>query len=183
MRIWRTGAMAVIVAVLLPSTASGSRRFPAEIATDLVLSYQPACSLCHVKGNTGPGTANTPVALSMKARGLQSGGRSSVSSSLAALDSDRVDSDGDGVTDVDELRMGTDPNSPEPTPFAGRVDPAYGCSVGRSHGRTDERELIAMAAASVVWLLRRRRKLGVPTGSRSPAETPAASSASCNKGH
>jgi len=159
MRRWRALAIGVGMAVLLPSNVLASRRFPAQVATQLGLSYEPACSLCHVKGNTGPGTAETPVALSMKARGLQSGGRSSVSSSLTALDSDRVDSDGDGVTDVDELRMGTDPNSPEPTSFAGRADPSFGCEVGRSQERTDVLgPFPAMMLALAIWVRVRRRR-------------------------
>lgn len=156
MRRWPKTAIVMVMAGLFPSMAWASRRFPAEVATELGLSYQPACSLCHSKGNTGPGTAQTPVALSLKARGLQSGGRSTVSSSLAALDHDRVDSDGDGVTDTDELRMGTDPNSPEPTAFAGRADPSFGCEVAR--GRTSEvlGSISAMMLALAAWVRRRR---------------------------
>lgn len=159
MRRWRALAIGVITGVLLSSTALASRRFPAQVATELGLSYEPACSLCHVKGNTGPGTAETPVALSMKARGLQSGGRSSVASSLAALGSDHVDSDGDGVTDVDELRTGTDPNSPEATSIAGRADPSFGCAVGpRQRGSVGFRPLPATMVALAIWARRRRRR-------------------------
>jgi len=156
LRRWRVTAISVVVAVLIPSTALASRRFPAQVATELGLSYVPACSLCHMKGNTGPGTAETPVALSMKARGLQSGGRASVSSALAALGNDRVDSDGDGITDVDELRMGTDPNSPESTSLAGRADPSFGCSVGGGQGRGERGGFLAFLAPLALSMRRRR---------------------------
>jgi hypothetical protein len=156
----KTVTIGAMLTVLLPSTAIASRRFPEQIASELGLSYQPACSLCHSKGNTGPGTVSTPVGLSLKARGLQPGGRASVSTSLAALDRDHTDSDGDGVADVDELRSGSDPNSPEPTSAAGRADPAYGCGGGRSQGRNDAQgPLPVMLAACVGWARRRR---GVP---------------------
>jgi hypothetical protein len=155
----RRSAMAIgaMLAVLAPSTAIASRRFPQQIATDLGLSYQPACSLCHSKGNTGPGTVATPVGLSLMARGLQSGGRASVSASLSALDHDRTDSDGDGIADVDELRNGTDPNSPEPASVAGRLDPAYGCGGGQRDGRRGTGPVSVMMAACAGWTRRRRR--------------------------
>jgi len=111
-RPWCTIA-AVTFALMIPSAAMGTERLPARVADALALGYRPACSLCHLKGNTGPGTASTPFALSMKARGLVGDDQASVSPALVLLDTDRVDSDGDGVTDVDELKMGADPNSPE----------------------------------------------------------------------
>jgi hypothetical protein len=156
----KRGAMTIgaMLAVLAPLSVNASRRFPQQIATDLGLSYEPACSLCHSKGNTGPGTVATPVGLSLMARGLQSGGRASVSSSLAALDHDRTDSDGDGIADVDELRSGTDPNSSVPGSAAGRADPAYGCGGGQRDGRHDVRgPLSVMLAACAGWTRRRRR--------------------------
>jgi hypothetical protein len=97
----------------------------------LGLSYEPPCSLCHVKGNTGSGTAQTPFAISMEARGLTAGGRSSVSAALTQLRQDQVDSDGDGVTDSDELLAGTDPNSVENGDIQADGDPSYGCEIVR----------------------------------------------------
>jgi hypothetical protein len=155
----RTTTMVAFMALIFPSTLMASARFPGQVQSALGLSYQPACSLCHVKGNTGPGTAETPFALSMKARGLQAGGRSSVASALTLLEGDRVDSDGDGITDVDELRKGADPNSPDPTTLAGRADPSYGCGGGSSQGRNEvSGPFPAMLAALAIWARRRPRR-------------------------
>jgi hypothetical protein len=115
--------------LLTPRPAGAVRQFPRSIQQQLALSYEPPCSLCHLKDNIGSGTVQTPFALSMRGRGLTTD-RSSVTLALDVVRSDRVDSDGDGTPDVDELIAGTDPNTAAPAPFAGRRDPSYGCGGG-----------------------------------------------------
>jgi Bacterial TSP3 repeat len=133
--------------VLIAIVASPA--YPAAVSGHLSLSYVPACSLCHVDGKTGSGTANTPFALSARARGLHGGETSLVAGALDALARDGVDSDGDGVTDIRELIAGTDPNVAGGSPTALRADPGFGCST---------------AAGDVAWtawlLLAIRRALG-----------------------
>ena len=125
------------VAVLLgAASASASANYPGVVKSDLGLSSMPGCELCHFNGQTGMGTVTTPVGKSLKARGMTVGNASSLSTALARLTSDKTDSDGDGVGDVDELKAGTDPNvanaaadgGPTPPPTGGLASPTYGCA-------------------------------------------------------
>jgi hypothetical protein len=84
-----------------------------------------------VANNTGKATATTPFAFSLRARGLSGEGRSSLDAALSQLDAEQVDSDGDGVSDVNELFANTDPNSAANAPLNGATEPAYGCSLWR----------------------------------------------------
>jgi hypothetical protein len=111
-------------AVLLAGTAIASPPFPPEIRAHLSLSQTPDCSLCHVNGQTGFGTVNTPFGKSMRARGLLAGSIASLDTALDALAAERTDSDGDGTPDIDELKAGTDPNVAGGGSFP---PPTYGC--------------------------------------------------------
>jgi hypothetical protein len=145
----------VLGAVLASRSAVAKPSFPDLIAHDLNLPYQVPCSICHVKGNTGSGTANTPFALSLRARGLTGEGENSLASALSALETEGVDSDGDGESDVTELRAGTDPNSSTNASLAGDPDPGYGC--GGSPPRGHRRGAAPLAGIGLLgWLLRRR---------------------------
>ena len=153
----RFGLALVLLGALAPlSSAQATRGLPQQIRTALGLQYVPQCSLCHQEGKTGNGTVFTPFALSARARGLTAngGGRSSttsnVSTTLTQMASDAVDSDGDGVTDVDELKAGTDPNVSGPVPMA-MVDPTYGCATAGSAALWP-----ALLAAGGLALRRRR---------------------------
>jgi MYXO-CTERM domain-containing protein len=134
--------------------AQAKDEFPSEIAGDLKLSYQPPCSVCHIDGNTGSSTPITPLALSLRSRGLN-GENSSLVSAFGKLESDAVDSDGDGITDVAELKAGTDPNSSANGSIENDQEPGYGCGGTAPQGRS------APGAAGVLtlgWLLLRRRR-------------------------
>ncbi len=117
-------------AVCLARSARATPNFPGAVQRDLGASQAPACSICHLCGTTGRGTVNTPWGIAMRARGLVEFDEASLSVALVAMERDRVDSDGDGVIDVDAVRMGEDPN---PGGLCDQEDdtiPKYGC-VGR----------------------------------------------------
>jgi Bacterial TSP3 repeat len=98
--------------LLLAAPVFASAQYPGLIQTDLSLSALPpqSCSLCHVNGIGNIGTANTPFGKAMRMQGLVFENDASLKAALMALETAGTDSDGDGVSDIAELRAGTDPN-------------------------------------------------------------------------
>jgi hypothetical protein len=123
--------------------------YPAEIQKHLSLSYSPKCELCH-EGADG-GVVDTPFAKSMLARGMRGGGDvAALDSALDAMAKDRVDSDGDGATDLDELAYGGDPNVASKAEGSGPA-PGYGCAA------TSGDNSLAIAFALIVVIVARGR--------------------------
>jgi hypothetical protein len=136
-----------------PDAAWARKQFPDLIATTLEGSqpaHVPPCSVCHLGGKTSNATVFTAFAWAMRLRGL-AGSASSVGTAILRVQADQVDSDGDDVTDADEIIAGTDPNN------AGVAmdlqDPHLGCQLG---GRAPPGSLAAAIAIAVLALVRRR---------------------------
>ena len=144
-------------AVVLGLTLSGATAawatptFPSRIRAELELSSLPSCELCH-QGTPAIGTVVTPFGTSMRARGLLLADESSLRRALATMESEVVDSDGDGTPDIAELKAGEDPNRND-SGTGGEVlpDPRYGCGAEVVGGP-------AMGLLGGLWLLLRRRR-------------------------
>lgn len=109
---------------LWPLEGWGTVSYPGDITTELDLSYTPVCGLCHLNGQVGLGTVQTPFGLSMRSEGLVANDTESLVTALGQLETKAVDSDNDGVPDIEELRSQKDPNSlldVQPP------QPVYGC--------------------------------------------------------
>jgi hypothetical protein len=177
MRTKRTLLAAALV--LVPAVARAMPTFPSAIATHLGSQHVPDCTVCH-QGTPTKGTATTPLAVAMQSRGLTSSNPSSIYSSLDALAADHVDSDGDGIQDVDELKNGWDPNFPsypDGGPIPGGVmpstlTPSYGCTVARigrgSHRDPDWSSRFTAPSASEY---RGERSRSEPRGAGTPPKT------------
>lgn len=142
-------AITAAALLLLSATAAhATSNFPAAIRTHLSLTYDPACSLCHLNGATGRGTVTTPFGTALRTRGLVASDEASLNAALDKMAADKVDSDGNGETDIDALKAGHDPNGAA-VPQAG-----YGCNASGSR----EGSLAAILVAGALLLSSRRRR-------------------------
>lgn len=132
----RLAPFLLAVAVGAPLAARATPTFPEAIARDLQLSAPPACTICHATNEGGAGTVVKPFGKYLLSRGLAPFDESSLAGSLAAAQGERHDTDGDGISDVDALKQGLDPNgSPSGAPLL--EDPSFGCSAtGGGAGNT-----------------------------------------------
>lgn len=170
MYLLRRAACALATAACLTgATARASSGYPGAVREGLALSHAPACSLCHsatADADGGIAAADRPFALSMKARGLVGGDDlGSVARALVAIERERVDSDGDGAIDTDELAWGGDPNAadlPAAAP-SDRIDPSYGCAAAPLRGKAGGRAAVPALTLSLLALVlgRRRRARGI----------------------
>jgi len=161
----RTHLFAIVFslgAIFFARSASASPTFPDAVKRALSLSYSPPCALCHEGGRTGAGTVTTPFGRAVRDRGAAAGNDASLIAAVQKIAADKIDSDGDGVTDGEELKHGTDPNSKGgaslDTPEIG-----YGCggaSIARRNVPIDF-GFVVLAGVFVSLLARRRRSIGL----------------------
>lgn len=103
-------AVSVGLTLVGSAAAWASPAYPSVIRTELNLASEPSCNVCHQGGAVGFGTVTTPFGQSLRSRGLVFQNEGSLRTALGAVLSERVDSDGDGTPDTDELTAGRDPN-------------------------------------------------------------------------
>ena len=148
-------AAALLVSSLVGAReASATENFPRAIGKHLGAPYYPECAICHVGGKTGGGTVTTPFGRSARARGLVAEDEGILTAVLDRMRSEKVDSDADGVTDIDEILAGSDPNLP-PDDTIGLQK--YGC-VGTVASERGARGPAGAALLVVVALAAARRR-------------------------
>jgi len=159
----RLHSFLLAVGLAAPGAALATPNFPAATVRDLQLGSPPACTVCHATNEGGSGTVVKPFGKYLVSRGLAPFDESSLAGALAAAAGERHDSDGDGITDIDALKQGLDPNGSSSTD-ATLEDPSFGCSATGSTGGTST---LLVALAFILRLLavaQRRRRAGVPDG-------------------
>src|SRR5206468_2874330 len=133
----------------------------------LGLAAPPACTTCHATNAGGIGTVVKPFGIYLRSRGLQPFDETSLRNALLADIAEHHSSNSSGISDIDALKAGEDPNAPG---GATGPTPAYGCS---SSGSANLLTLLALAAwrwwpsvCSRRRSLRRGRQRGPPSRSK-----------------
>ena len=152
------GSLCVVLAVLLAAPDAGATpNFPDALRStwDLpALPVSPPCLLCHSNAAGGTGTAVTPFGSFLRSRGLRAYDLASLRNALEADRGEKHDSDGNGLSDYDDLRAGEDPNG---AASAGDGAPRYGCTHAAG-GASAPTGPFGLALVAFAWLVRRRRK-------------------------
>ena len=152
----RLSLLLFAVAVAAPLTAGATPDFPAAIGRDLKLSTPPDCTICHATNEGGAGTVVKPFGKYLVSRGLVPFDESSLAGSLAAAQGEHHDSDGDGISDIDALQRGLDPNG-APSAALRVEDPSFGCSsTGGEAGNTLLLALVVGLRLAAAQLCRQR---------------------------
>lgn len=159
------------VICLAASPAYATPEFPAVVKAELELDFTPACNMCHV-GKPGPGTVTSAFGTAMRERGLVPFDEETLEAALAKVGEDAVDSDANGVTDIDQIKAGLNPNdatkplkktTTSTTTSTEEPDdgPRTGCGAHvapRPHGRDVAFPAVALALGmALVARVRRRR--------------------------
>jgi hypothetical protein len=151
--------------------ARASEAYPRVMAEVYKLPSEPECTLCHATVKGGNDTITTELGKDLYARGARGKNPDLLQDALVEAAYDRQDSDGDGATDLTELRSGTDPNregDAVPNEGSGGVGgeldlgslealpplPAHGCGMART---TFGSGLLSLACVALAVALRRRR--------------------------
>jgi hypothetical protein len=164
-----------LLAEAAPGVAHASPGYPADIKTDLGLTYNLGvshCTICHRDNAGGLMTVIRPFGLAMMGQGLVSERPDLLQAALKALGNMQTDSDCDGVDDITQLKNGRDPNPPgEYIDGSGKMwtksDPGcpdtitYGCGARLARGPAGWEGALAIltgvAFASVMRARRTRR--------------------------
>ena len=128
MSISKLFSAASLAAALVSFSAHGQAHstFPTLIAAELDMPCVPACTICHKDTLGGFGTVTEPFGKAMQNSGLFFT-EASLSPALQKLEAAGTDTDGDGVGDIAELRVGQDPNGNVDLCSQAALAARYGC--------------------------------------------------------
>ncbi len=121
-----SAACLAAVFVLFSAPSQAHSTFPTLIASELDMPCVPACTICHKDTLGGFGTVTEPFGKAMQADGLFFT-EASLSPALKKHEAAGTDSDGDGVGDITELRVGQDPNGNVDLCSQAALAARYGC--------------------------------------------------------
>jgi hypothetical protein len=168
------GAFVLGGLLCMTRAASASEPYPGKIQETLGLECAPACTICHRDLLGGRNTVTQPFGKAIRGTAfLECCNPDLIPDALGALSSGsctpspggvpqqgNCDSDGDGVTDIDELIAGRDPN-PGGVEFC--AGPKYGCGahIAPAESRIDWFSLL-MAGATAAVLVRKVRRSRKP---------------------
>jgi hypothetical protein len=167
-------SLLLIAIAFVGSYAHANGLYPAMVQQALNVPCPLQCTLCHNTTNGGPGDIRKPgfgnsLELNFDLSGSQTG---TLAPALQAAEAAMppLDTDGDGVPDITELRAGEDPNVANGPPLCGSGSdqgPTYGCVRVAPTGSVDGVATIAGIGTLLIGLSVLRRKRA-----RTSARTP-----------
>lgn len=160
-RTWLTALLGFAACAAVTNSARAEPFFPDEIQKHLGLAYTPPCTLCHATA-LGGGPVTTKFGQSMKANGLGVT-TTSLDTALDALAAKKVDSDGDGTPDIQQIEEGRDPSTGTAAPTA--PPERYGCGAHIAPTPVSFANIFLCAAASLGFAMGRRRSQFAAGGS------------------
>ena len=140
----------VVLATAWPCQATPD--FPAVVQQFVSAPSSPSCTICHNNPNGGIGTATQPFAEYLRSRGLVAYDENSLRTALTADEAENQDSNSDGVSDIDALKQGLDPNGAS----GAKSPPEFGCQIAHA-GDRDHSEALAVLGGALACLFLRRR--------------------------
>lgn len=172
----RFHAISFVAALLFGSAysahAAASASYPLVIKAKYGLAAAPECTLCHRDTVGGLGTVTRPFGLALISRyQLGPANVGSLEAALAGDEAEHLDSDSDGVPDIDELRAGTNPNvgssGMEAAPDVPL--PQTGCALAARSPSESGGLIASMLLGAVLWRVARsplRRAVRLPNRTR-----------------
>ena len=149
-------ALPLLWLLALPSIAFASPSYPPTLQDELALACEPSCLVCHTRSEGGFGTANTPLGFTLRKARLECCDEDQLVAITRMLEASGTDSDSDGVSDIEELRAATDPNSSEGALECAAPKKSDGCQLGRG-GSTFGPGLLVLLAAMLFRRAKRAR--------------------------
>jgi hypothetical protein len=148
---------AALASVLLfaPRAAFGRAEFPDRLQEATHAPCVPQCSICH-ESVQGGGPADQPFAKSLRRMGKLEG-PDAIKYAVDQLEQQNVDSDGDGVGDIAEIRAGKDPNYARDALIC-LPDVGCGAHVSREAPSDGLSVVLALGVALALVLTRRSRR-------------------------
>jgi hypothetical protein len=145
--------------------ALASQPFPKALAAAVPMPCVPTCNVCHITAAGGPGNI-APGGFAATLRDqydLIPGQPGTVAPAIEQARAAQINTDHDEMPDVDELVIGRNPNSADPSVYicgGGAGGPEYGCGAGRiAKGDSLDGAATFFAASALAFgaaLLRRR---------------------------
>jgi hypothetical protein len=152
-------ALGLALASFVSASAEASQAFPSTVMAEYDMPCAPTCTLCHT---TNPGQAGTafmgqPFGRAVFANGALPTNVDSLKKALAAIKTNKVDSDGDKTPDFEELAQGDDPGKAGEARLCG---PNYGCGahIAKAPAKNGGAWVLAACAAALVTFGFRRRR-------------------------